>query len=171
MMIFLNCKLILWPLSLIDQAILSLKTFETENETLYFRFYFHPLSHLILLHVLKLNKVQIKPVFFNLINCQSYLQCAHYHSVKWKWRCHLLSVQLFVTPWTVALQAPLSMEFSRQEYYRIPFPSPGDLPHPGIKPRTSALQADSFPSEPPGKPLTIVYVLSNNTLLHTLKNV
>lgn len=63
-MIFLNYRLILWPVALIDQATLSLKTFETENETLYFRFCFHPLNYLILLHVLKLNKVQIKPVFF-----------------------------------------------------------------------------------------------------------
>ena len=58
-----------------------------------------------------------------------------------------------VTPWTVARQAPLSMEFSRQEYWSgLPFPSPGDLPDPGIKPGCPALQADSLPSEPPGKP-------------------
>ena len=56
-------------------------------------------------------------------------------------------------PWTaVACQAPLSMEFSRQEYWSgLPFPSPGDLPYPGIKPRSPALQADSLPSEPSGK--------------------
>ena len=47
----------------------------------------------------------------------------------------LYCVQLFVTPWTVACQAPLSTEFSRQEYYSgLPFPPPGDLPYPGIKP-------------------------------------
>ena len=47
----------------------------------------------------------------------------------------LSSVQLFATPWTVAHQAPLSMEFSRQEYWsELPFPPPGDLPDPGIKP-------------------------------------
>ena len=57
-----------------------------------------------------------------------------------------------MTPWAVAWQAPLSMEFSRQEYWSgVPFPSPGDLPDPGIKPRSPALQADSLPSEPPGK--------------------
>ena len=62
-------------------------------------------------------------------------------------------VWLFVTPWTVAHQAPLSMEFSRQEYCSgLPFPSPGDLSNPGIKPKSPALQADSVPSEPPGKP-------------------
>ena len=53
----------------------------------------------------------------------------------------------------VACQAPLSMELSRQEYRNgLPFLSPGDLPHPGIKPRSPALQADSLLSEPPGKP-------------------
>ena len=53
-----------------------------------------------------------------------------------------------VTAWTVAHQAPLSMEFSRQEYRSgLPFPSPGDLPHPGIEPRFPALQVDSLPAE------------------------
>ena len=53
-----------------------------------------------------------------------------------------------VTPWTVARQAPLSMEFSRQEYRSgLPFPSPGDLPDPGIKPGSPTLQADSLPTE------------------------
>ena len=68
-------------------------------------------------------------------------------------------VQLSVTPWTVAHQAPLSMGFSRQEYGSgWPFPSLGDLPDPrnlpdpGIKPRSPALQVDSLPSEPSGKP-------------------
>ena len=57
------------------------------------------------------------------------------------------------TPWTVALQAPLSMGFSRQEYWSgLPCPPPGDLPNPGIQPRFPALQADSLPSVPPGKP-------------------
>ena len=51
-------------------------------------------------------------------------------------------------PWTVARQAPLSMGFSRQEYWSgLPFPSPGDLPDPGIKPGSPALQADDFPTE------------------------
>ena len=69
------------------------------------------------------------------------------------YRCELLScVQLFATPWTVAHQAPLSMEVSRQKHWsRQPFPSPGDLPDPGIEPWFPALQADSLPSEPPGK--------------------
>ena len=56
----------------------------------------------------------------------------------------LSRVQLFATPWTVALQAPPSMGFSRQEYQSgLPFPSPGDLPDPGIKPRSLALQANA----------------------------
>ena len=57
----------------------------------------------------------------------------------------LSSVQLFTTPWTVALQAPLPMGFCRQEYWNwLPFPHPGDLPSPGIKPVSPALQADSL---------------------------
>ena len=60
---------------------------------------------------------------------------------------------LFVTPQTVMHQASLSTEFSRQECWSgLPFPSPGDLPNPGIKPESPALQADTLPSEPPGKP-------------------
>ena len=56
-------------------------------------------------------------------------------------------------PWTVAYQAPPSMGFSRQECWSgLPFPSPGDLPEPGLEPRSPALQADALPSEPPGKP-------------------
>ena len=67
----------------------------------------------------------------------------------------LSHVQLFATPWTVAHQAPLSMRFSRQEYWsRLPFPSPGDLPNPGIEPRSPALQAYALPSEPPRKPIS-----------------
>ena len=62
-------------------------------------------------------------------------------------------VQLCATPWTIAHQASPSMEFSRQKYWSgLPFPSPGDLPNPGIKPRSPALLADDLPSEPPGNP-------------------
>ena len=62
---------------------------------------------------------------------------------------------LFATPWTVAYKAPLSMEFSRQEYWSgLPFPSPGDLSDLGIEPRSPALWADALPSEPTGKPLS-----------------
>ena len=69
---------------------------------------------------------------------------------KWK---SLSRVWLFMIPWTVAYQAPLSMEFSRKEYWSgLPFLSPGDLPDPGIEPRSPVLQADSLQSEPPGSP-------------------
>ena len=64
----------------------------------------------------------------------------------------LSHVQLFATPWTVAYHASLSMGFSRQEYWiEFPFPSLGDLPDSGIEPGSPALQADTLPSEPPGK--------------------
>ena len=72
-------------------------------------------------------------------------------------------VWLFATPWTVGSQAPKSIEFSRQKYWSgLPFPSPGDLPNPGTKPTSPALQADSLPTEPLGKPnssLSILYIL------------
>ena len=75
-----------------------------------------------------------------------------YMKVKMKSLSH---VRLFVTPWTVAYQAPQSMEFSRQEYWSgLPFPSPEDLPNPGVEPGSPALQADSLPCEPAGKPYT-----------------
>ena len=68
----------------------------------------------------------------------------------------LSRVQLFVTLWIVAHQAPLSMGFSRQEYWSgLPFPSPGDLPDPGIEPGSPALRADPLTSELPGKPQSI----------------
>ena len=61
-------------------------------------------------------------------------------------------VGLFVIPWTVACQAPPSMGFSRQEYWSgVPFPSPGDLPDPGIEPWSPVCQADALTSESPGK--------------------
>ena len=63
----------------------------------------------------------------------------------------LSCVQLSAILWTVALKAPLSMAFSRQEYWSgWPFPSPGDLLNPGIELRPPALRAVSLPSEPPG---------------------
>ena len=59
----------------------------------------------------------------------------------------------FATPWTVAHEAPLSMGFSRQEYWSgLPFLPPGDLPDPGIESMSPALQVNSLPVEPPGKP-------------------
>ena len=73
----------------------------------------------------------------------------------WLWsEVKLLShVRLFATPWTVTYQAPPSMGFSRQEYWSgLPFPSPGDLPHPGTEPTSPALAGGFFIAEPPGKP-------------------
>ena len=68
--------------------------------------------------------------------------------------CYLIShAQLFAIPWTVACQAPLSMEFSRQEYWNgLLFPTSGGLPNPAIEPGSPTLQAVSLPSEPPGNP-------------------
>ena len=77
-------------------------------------------------------------------NCQVCLTLVHARVL-----CH---VQLFVTPWTVAHQAPLSRESPKQEYWSgLPFPSPGDLPDPGIKPTSPALAGWFFITEPPGK--------------------
>ena len=78
-------------------------------------------------------------------------------------RCH---VQLsFVTLSTIAHQAPLPIEFSRQEYWSgLPFPPPGDLPNPGIEPTSPAspaLQVYSLPTEPPGKPHSVFLVTYN----------
>ena len=75
--------------------------------------------------------------------------------VQWK---SLSYVQLFMTPWIVAHQATLSMELSRQEYWSgYPFPSPEDLPNPGIEPGSPALQADSLPAEIPVKSLAYTF--------------
>ena len=72
----------------------------------------------------------------------------------------------FVMPWTVAYQAPLSMGFPRQEYWSgLPFPPPGDLPDPEIKPRSPILQADSLPFEPPGT-VVKVNILTNSVSVH-----
>ena len=63
----------------------------------------------------------------------------------------------FETPWTVTLQGPLSMGFSRQEYWGgLPFPSSGDLPDPGTEPGSPTLQADSLPTELPGNSLVLL---------------
>ena len=89
----------------------------------------------------------------------------------------LSRVWLFAIPWTVVYQASLSMGFSRQVYCSgLPFLSPGDLPDPGIEPRSPALQADALPSEPPGKPFIVRYldklmnqtwtVISGNTVMN-----
>ena len=72
----------------------------------------------------------------------------------------LSCVWLFVTPWTVACQAPLSIGFSKQKYQSgLPCPPPGNLPNPGIRPGSPALQADSSLSKHPGKPIYIYMYL------------
>ena len=72
------------------------------------------------------------------------------------------SCPTLVTPWTVACQAPLSVGFSEQEYWSgLPFSSPGDLPDPGIEPRSPALQADSLPTELQGKPIRVTLIQSD----------
>ena len=73
------------------------------------------------------------------------------------------SCQTLASPWAVACQAPLSVGFSRQEYWSgLPFPSPGDLPNLGIEPSSPALQADSLPIELQGKPYTTtLYKIDN----------
>ena len=80
-----------------------------------------------------------------------------------KVKVKLLSrVQLFATPWTIAYQAPPSMGFSRQECWSgLPFPSPGHLPDPGNEPGSPALQADTLPSEPLGKPDIVLDAKTN----------
>ena len=76
----------------------------------------------------------------------------------------LSCVRLFVTPWTAAYKAPLSMEFSRQEYWSgLSFSSPGDLSDPRLEPRSPALQADALPSEPPGKPPVFIQFSPRST--------
>ena len=87
----------------------------------------------------------------DLFSCPSTWPCPPKARIQWEVP-RSVSVQLF-TPWTVARQSPLSKGFSRQEYWSgLPNPSPGDLSDPGIKPKSPAWQADSLPSEPPGKP-------------------
>ena len=76
----------------------------------------------------------------------------HYFASMWSEVKSFSHVWLFATPWTVAYQAPPSMGSSRKECWSgLPFPSPGDLPKPGIEPRSPGLQADALLSEPPGK--------------------
>ena len=71
------------------------------------------------------------------------------------------SCSTLVTPWAVALQALLSVGFPRQEYWSgLLFPSPGDLPDPGIKPLSPALQVDSLATEPPENPCTLILIYS-----------
>ena len=81
----------------------------------------------------------------------------------------LSHVQPFVTPWTVACQAPLSMGFSRQEFWSgLPFPTPGDLPDPGIEPTSPMLAGAFFTTGPPRKPISFSYF---NPIPYTGQNI
>ena len=89
---------------------------------------------------------------------------------------HVLLLCFLVLSWilwalcTVACQAPRSMGFSKEEYWSgLPCPSPGDLLNPGIKPGSPALQADSLPSEPPGKPLLSTVSRTEIAYIHTYR--
>ena len=96
-----------------------------------------------------------------------FLQCLSWVYV---YVCVVLSrfscIQLFVTPWAVACQAPVSMEFSRQEYWSmVPFPPPGDLADPGIEPMSPSSPAGRFfTTEPPGEPNYLLLVVNLSTL-------
>ena len=79
--------------------------------------------------------------------------------------------------WIVAHKAPLSIRFSRQEYQSgFPFPSPGDLPDPGTEPRSFSLQADTLPSEPPGRPILywrfslVIYFIHSSIYIYVYPN-
>ena len=119
-------------------AMLQFRMLESLNQIFSFLFQNLGLCRWVALHCPRHRQTGIYPLIHNV------------KGEKWK----LLSCTwLFATPWTIAYQPPLSMGFSRQEYWsRLPFPSPGDLPDPGIEPGFPALQADSLPSEPPGNP-------------------
>ena len=85
--------------------------------------------------------------------CKTLYLSQFFVAVQW-----LSHVQLFATLWAIAPQAPLSMGFPRQEYWSgVPFPSPGDLPNPGIKPMSPELAGRFFTTEPPGKPSQFFY--------------
>ena len=88
-----------------------------------------------------------------LVSCHLFSNnlCTHSPCRRWWWCGHPI-VSDSVTPWTVAHQAPLSMEFSTQESWSVlSCPPPGDLPNPGIEPCSTAMQGDSLPSEPSGR--------------------
>ena len=79
--------------------------------------------------------------------------------------CFLVAQLSFATPWTVACQAPLSMGFPRQEYWSgLPFPSPGNLPNPGIQPESPAVQVDSLPLSHLGPNFYVLALYSMNLL-------
>ena len=113
-------------------------------------------------HTHKNNEQKMQNLKWYIHNDHNYVKLCLYNQQDWKnyktgnLECCVLSHSVMfnsATPWTVACQAPLSMRFSRQEDWGgLPCPPPGDLPNPGIKPRSLTVPADYLPSEPPGKP-------------------
>ena len=106
-------------------------------------------------------KILSEPRHIHSTKYKSSIECCHgteYSCYKDYVHVQLLSrVWLSATPWTVAHQTPMSMGFSRQEYWSgLPFPTPGDLPNPGIKPTSPPLAGGFFLTVPPGKPLVHV---------------
>ena len=96
------------------------------------------------------NSKKVTIIYYDKYNLMSLL--------KWVKVKSLSRVRLFATPWTVAYQAPPSIEFSRQEYWSgLPFPSPGDLPDPGNKPGCPQCRQMVYPLESPGNPVTKQY--------------
>ena len=126
------------------------RTYQTHSSILAFRHDWSELAHIAN------SRRTLKPVGEWLGDEE---RCQKFHfpyllRKEWVKRVKSLSrVWFFATPWTVAYQAPPSMGFSRQECWSgLPFPSPGDLPDPGIEPGSPTLQADALLSEPQGKP-------------------
>ena len=114
---------------------------------------------IVILSEVNQTEKEILFLFFGCISRSEIVGCAQ----------SLSHVHLSVTPWTVALQAPLPMGFPRQEYWSgLPFPSPEDLPNPRTEPRSAALQADSLPFELPGKPAIVGRY--NNSAFNFLRN-
>ena len=107
-----------------------------------------------------------REVFYSCSSINLQLLLTHYWRLYlWKKVKSLSRVQLFATLWTVAYQAAPSMGFSKQEYWSgLPLPSPGDLPDPGIEPRSPTLEADVLTSVPPGKLSNIKTVDSKDLL-------
>ena len=133
-----------WRASLLETLNSFWPSIWLEQWTITFRVKFHTIRFLTKKIIHSSNNF---PQFFGLLNICGYL--AQY----WKWKS-LSCVQLFATPWTRQ-----SMAFSRPEYWSgWPFPSPGDLPNPGIKPRSPTLQGDSLPAEPQGSPGILEWV-------------
>ena len=126
--------------------------------------YFTPFqSHLSLYYSLIPTLVLRLSVIFNSATPWSHIiYSINIHYVQSLFSC----VQLFVISWTVACQAPQPMEFSRQEYWGgLPFPTPGDLPDPGIKPVSPALADGFFTTVPPGKPTEAIKGIETFTCL------